>query len=93
MNQPPAEGSRPYITCREVLDFIMAYLDGELSTEQRHEFDRHLGVCPSCVNYLETYKATILLGKRAMCEDEPAASGDIPESLIQAVRAARLRGA
>ena len=31
MTRPPKPTNTPYITCREVLDFIMAYLDGELT--------------------------------------------------------------
>lgn len=97
-SQPPAHsttsgGSRaPHITCREVLDFVMAYLDDELSAEQRQEFERHLGVCPSCVNYLDTYKTTILLGKDALCAPDAPALDSIPEALVRAVREARLKG-
>ena len=96
--QPPGTSSagagvrRPYITCREVLEFVMSYLDGDLTVEQRHEFERHIGVCPSCVNYLDTYKTTIMLGKSAMCDADSSICGDIPDALIKAVRAARLKG-
>ena len=31
------------ITCREVVDFILDYLEEGLSTPQREVFDRHLG--------------------------------------------------
>ena len=88
---PPSAASaqKPYITCREVLDFVMAYLDSELTPEQRHEFERHLGVCPSCVNYLDTYKSTVMLGRCAMKHLEGPAGGTIPEGLIKAVREAR----
>jgi anti-sigma factor RsiW len=89
--QPPSR--KPYITCREVLDFIMAYLDGELTPDQKHEFERHLGVCPSCVNYLDSYKATIKLGKAAMEKPDEPATGSVPEGLIRAIREARLKGA
>lgn len=85
----PDTSRRPYITCREVLDFVMAYLDGELTPEQKHEFERHLAVCPSCVNYLETYKATVRLGKQAMHNPDEPATGNVPEGLIKAIREAR----
>lgn len=86
---PPA---KPYLTCREVLDFIMAYLDGELAPDQKHEFERHLGVCPSCVNYLESYKATVTLGKAVMRSNDEPATGMVPEGLLRAIREARLKG-
>jgi anti-sigma factor RsiW len=92
MTSPQKPTNAPYITCREVLDFIMAYLDGELTPDQKHEFERHLGVCPSCVNYLDSYKATIDLGKTAMQNLDEPATGSVPEGLIRAIREARLKG-
>lgn len=78
-----------YITCRELIDFLADYLDGTLSAAMRHEFERHLKVCPSCVAYLEGYKETVRLGKLAMKPtDDPA---PVPESLVKAIRAARAR--
>lgn len=83
---------RPLLTCREVLDFIMSYLDGQLAPGQRHEFERHLAACTSCVNYVNSYKATVSLGRSAMNDlDEPAAA-TIPEWLIRSIREARLKG-
>jgi hypothetical protein len=78
--------TKPYITCRELIDFISAYRDNELVAEERHEFERHLGVCPSCVAYLSTYDTTVALAKRAGSEPAPA---DVPEALVQAILAAR----
>lgn len=80
------------ITCREAIDFIMAYLDNELPASERHEFERHLTVCPSCVNYLDSYRRTVQLGRAAMGVqgDQPAA-GAVPDGLLKAIRAARKR--
>ena len=80
---------RPYITCRELLDFIADYLDNELNSEQRFEFERHLAVCPSCVNYLDSYKQTFALSKRALLDEE--ALETIPEELIRSILLARDR--
>ena len=80
--------TKPYITCRELIDFIASYRDNELTLDQRFEFERHLSVCPSCVAYLETYEQTIAMAKTS--GDEPV-SEDVPESLVQAILAARKR--
>lgn len=80
---------RPYITCRQLIDFIADYLSGELPGEQRAEFDRHLAVCPSCVAYVESYRQTIRLGRMALAASDDPASGVVPERLVRAVRAAR----
>ena len=92
MTSPPTPTGTPYISCRDVFDFIMAYLDGELTPAQRHEFERHLGVCPSCVNYLDSYQATVKLGKSAMQNLDELATESVPEGLLQAIREARLKG-
>jgi len=80
----------PFLTCKELLDFLSDYMEGELADVQRAEFDRHLAVCPSCLNYLETFKATIVLGKASLCaaDDDPPPP-EVPEQLIQAILAAR----
>lgn len=74
--------TKPYITCRQLIDFIGAYLDGDLPDEERAEFERHLAVCPSCVAYLSTYRKTVTLAQLAGSDPVPA---DVPESLIQAI--------
>jgi anti-sigma factor RsiW len=72
------------LTCREVADFLMAYLDRELEPEPRAAFEAHLGECDECVRYLRSYAATVRLTRAAY--DEPAPP---PERLLRAIRAAR----
>lgn len=77
--------NRPYITCRELIDFLYLYLEGELPAERVAEFERHLGVCPSCVTYIETYREAILLGKKAFVDPEVPAETCAPEELVAAI--------
>ena len=77
------------MTCREMVDFLMAYLDGELPDDQRARFDAHLAACPPCVTYLETYRETVALGKAVCQRDEDPTPDDVPEALVQAILAAR----
>ena len=79
---------RPYITCRQLIDFIGAYLDQDLPGEERAEFERHLAVCPSCVAYLSTYRKTVTLAQLAGSDSVPA---DVPEALVQAILTVRSR--
>jgi anti-sigma factor RsiW len=81
------------MTCRDFITFLLEYRSGELSPEQRREFDAHLAECPWCVAYLNTYEQTIRLGKAAFAEPEAAVPADVPEELVQAILAARGRGA
>ena len=75
------------MTCREVIDFLMDYSSGELDPAIRKEFERHLGLCPPCVAYLDTYQKTVELEK-SLCDPDGAAP-PIPEDLVQAILSAR----
>lgn len=75
------------MTCRDVIEFLIDYLDGELPREEQLLFQQHLDICPPCVAYVQTYEQTIILSRSAMhgSEDLPEA----PEELIQAILASR----
>ncbi len=75
------------MTCQEILDFLMHYLDGELPPEQVVAFEEHLGECPPCVAYLKSYQEVVRLGKLA-CARESLCS-EVPEDLVRAILAAR----
>jgi anti-sigma factor RsiW len=77
------------MTCRELADFLMDYLNDDLAPDVRAAFDRHLSLCPNCVNYLSGYKTTIELGRRAFADDDADASTEVPEDLLRAILAAR----
>ena len=74
------------MTCEEVTQFLIDYVSGELPPGEHAALERHLGACRACRDYLDSYRKTIAIGKRAMIarSDE-----QIPESLVQAVLAAR----
>ena len=73
------------LCCRDAVQFLMQYLDGELPAAQREGFERHLQSCPPCVEYLNSYRETIRLGKA--CTDEAAALPDsLREGILRALR-------
>lgn len=74
------------ITCREIFDALDEYVAGEMSAARRAVFDQHLAACPDCVEYLESYRRTIQLGKAAFVGG--AAPAGVPEGLVRAVLAA-----
>jgi Putative zinc-finger len=45
-------------TCKEITDLIFGYLNHTLSPPLRRDFQRHLRICPDCVNFVNTYKKT-----------------------------------
>jgi anti-sigma factor RsiW len=79
--------ARSYITCRELIEVIAAYLDHELPPQMDADFRRHLVVCVSCVAYLATYEKTIRAAKAAARYDDSLVES-APEELVQAILAA-----
>lgn len=77
-----------HITCKELIDFLDDYVAGELPPTRTTEFERHLGVCPSCRAYLTTYRETITLARAA--NTHPGIE-DIPAEVITAALAAIAR--
>ena len=72
------------ITCRELISFLIEYLEGSLSRSEHDRFETHLKVCASCRAYLHTYETTIRLERAAAAED-----CDPPEALVRAVMDSR----
>jgi anti-sigma factor RsiW len=79
---------RESLTCKEFVDFLMAYLDDELPEGERATFVGHLEDCPPCKVYLDTYRETVELGRCCGREDEPVPA-DVPDALVRAILAAR----
>ena len=79
------------LNCRELIEFLAAYLDDELAREERTAFDRHLAICPYCRDYLATYRQTIHLGKRALAAEAEILE-EVPRELLNAILAARAQG-
>ena len=77
------------ITCKEYVDFIQRLLDGELSEGERREFDAHMGICPSCIDYRESIKTTRKCCKGLCEEGGDQLPADVPEQLIQAILKAK----
>lgn len=77
-----------YLACGEVITFLFEYLEDELDAGRRAEFDRHLAICPSCRNYLSTYRETLLLVRNQQPADE-AEIPEVPQHLVEALARAR----
>jgi anti-sigma factor RsiW len=77
------------MTCRELADFIADYLSGALPSDTRTQFERHMGVCTNCEAYLDGYKATVEIGRRAFDDPDAPVPDTVPEELVKAILAAR----
>ncbi len=76
----------PLPSCKHCIEFLMAYLDGELPERERAAFDAHMALCPPCREYLKSYVASVRL-----CESQRRTSGSakMPEEMVRAILAAR----
>jgi len=81
---------RRYITCRELIEFLDRYVDGELPPCMAVKFEAHLAVCAACVQYLHSYRETIRLARSAW-RDDGIAIEDVPSELIEAILEVRRR--
>ncbi len=58
-------------TCKDSIHSLLEYVDGELSEAQAAELREHLRACPPCVDFLQSYKATPKLARRALVDEMP----------------------
>lgn len=75
--------------CRELADFLMDYVSGDLPQESRVHFEFHLSKCKNCHEYLVQYEITIKAGRIACDELSDELPQNIPDDLVKAVLAAR----
>lgn len=80
------------MNCREFIDFLLDYFEGQLPPCQCALFSEHMAECKECVDYLKMYEQTIKLGKEVCrCSDQLPLE-EVPEDLIQAILVARSSG-
>ena len=84
------------LTCRELADQLMEFVEGELHPFRRRMFLRHLARCRDCEAYLDGYRKAVALGRAASAEtgdcserEESPASRGVPEGLVRSILAAR----
>jgi len=46
------------VACRQVVELVTDYLEGELPEPLRAAVERHLAECPPCVTYVEQMRST-----------------------------------
>jgi anti-sigma factor RsiW len=79
------------MTCSEFTEFLDRFLEGDLSPAEKAEFERHLAACEMCVNYLETYRRAVEMGKKVFADPGDDVPREVPEDLVRAILAARRR--
>ncbi|MGE5459428.1 MAG: mycothiol system anti-sigma-R factor [Solirubrobacterales bacterium] len=67
--------------CRQVLEQVELYLDGELGSDLRARIDEHLEKCPPCMDHSDFQRhLKELLRAKCGCDQ-------VPEDLFERIRA------
>ena len=77
------------MNCRDFVEFLMSYLDGELDETVRAVFESHLGGCSLCHTYMDDYVMTIEIGRAVCTSPDGPVPSDAPPELVQAILQAR----
>jgi anti-sigma factor RsiW len=60
------------MTCRELVELLADFVSGELAEEHCRQIQEHLGICPPCIQYVESYRLTIEFTRNLPCSALPA---------------------
>ena len=73
------------LTCRQVEEFLMDYLENRLGFWTTLQFRAHIFMCPNCSKYIQEYKNTIALEKKIFQNPDEEAIGNVPDDILQAI--------
>jgi len=71
------------MSCKELVDLMADYLEGQMEPDAARDLDRHLADCPPCLNFLKTYRATTRLIRGVACEEIPPELGERLERFLR----------
>lgn len=83
-SNPNSQSSMERLTCQQVTDTIIDYLNDDMQSETKRRFDNHLQGCADCRAFLATYNSTVR-ATRSLSYDA------IPEEMRTRVRQFLLR--
>ncbi len=70
----------PIQHCKECVDLLGEYIEGSLPPDRAQALEEHLSLCPPCITFVRTYKAT-----RRLCREKLAA--EMPQELADSLAA------
>ncbi|MFN4261562.1 MAG: anti-sigma factor family protein [Gemmataceae bacterium] len=74
------------MTCQELIDLLIDFIDGELPPERVHYVEEHLRICRHCVTYVQTYRITIQLTRKLPCAAPPPRLLQRLQAALEALR-------
>lgn len=74
--------NEPWMTCKELVELVTAYLENVMDPDTRALFEAHLKKCRGCHNYLDQFRITArTVGKIAEDDLDPAFRDRLLEAL------------
>ncbi|MBI3007425.1 MAG: zf-HC2 domain-containing protein [candidate division NC10 bacterium] len=70
-------------SCKELIDLMADYLEGQLDPDVARDLDQHLADCLPCLSFLKTYRATTRLIREVACEEIPPELGERLERFLR----------
>jgi anti-sigma factor RsiW len=75
------------MTCREVAEFLQDYVAGDLPPDLLAAFERHLGDCSNCREFLSQYRATVAAAAGAWTMEELDAPPEMVSAILSTLQA------
>jgi anti-sigma factor RsiW len=72
--------TNPVHHCKECVDLLGEYIEGTLPKDRAKALEEHLSLCPPCITFVRTYRAT-----RNLCRH--ALEKEMPEELVNSLSA------
>jgi anti-sigma factor RsiW len=79
-------GTSAVISCQQLIDFCLDYLEDALPQDERLRFQRHLAQCTDCVVFFETYQKTPQISREALATQIPASVHAAVRSFLRSRR-------
>ena len=73
------------MTCKDLIESLVDYLEGDLATADRDRVGGHLEACPKCAAYLDSYRKVIAASRLAAETTEEASPPDLQSRLVDAL--------
>ena len=64
--------TQPLQHCKECVDLLGEYIEGTLPPDQAKALEDHLSLCPPCITFVRTYRATRKLCRHALKREMPS---------------------
>ena len=61
----------PIQHCKDCVDLLGEYIEGNLPPERAQALEEHLSFCPPCITFVRTYRATRKLCRSALAREMP----------------------